>query len=700
MALRATSRSIVIVTILAALVIQPIFWVPVEAQGQKDGRALVLQQVNELPAKSKRFALVIGVDEYQDEQISRLSGAGNDAKALAGALVRYAGFPADQVILLASDQPRQRQPNRGNILQYLSNLRGIVPEDGLLVVSFAGHGVEREGRGFLCPSDARVGGSIALLESTGVAVDTVREWIRQTGVKQVLVILDACRNDPSGRGEAENRLTDSFAERFNFDVRNKEVTAFATLYATDVGHVAYEYKEKKQGYFTWALVEGLKGGAANEKGEVTLGGLVKYLQEQVPKRVHLDLGQGKSQRPYATVGGYKADELVISKPLGAAPATTDVSTVDPAALELEFWNSTKNSPNVDDFKEYLAKYPDGTFAGLARNRVKALETPERSDEARPNTNAEPGPREPEPRLGGLPLHSFEFEIVTVNEKGTIADRRKGQSRFFDEQVNGIDLAVVEIPGGTFLMGSSDSEAGRVRMEYERVGRSPEDASKYSRLAVPQHSVSVQTFYMGKYEVTQAQWRAVSRLPKVNRELAITPSAFKGDNLPVEGVSWEDAMEFCERLSRATGRDYRLPTEAEWEYACRGGTGTTFYLGDTITPELVNYNGYFPYGSATRGAYRQKTTTVGSLGYPNAFGLYDMHGSVWEWCMDYWHESYNRAPADGSSWETGGDASLRVLRGGSWMSFAVDCRSTYRVNAGPNARFNYFGFRVVAGARTR
>ena len=694
MALHATSRAIVIAMILAALVALPIS-VRVEAHRQQDNRALVVQQVKELPANSKRFALVIGVDEYQDEQISPLSGAGNDAKALADALVRYAGFPADQVILLASDQPKQRQPNRGNILQYLSNLRGIVPEDGLLAVSFAGHGVERGGRGFLCPSDARIGGSIALLESTGVAVDTVREWIRETGVKQVLIILDACRNDPSGRGEAENRLTDSFAQRFNFDVRNKEVTAFATLYATDVGHVAYEYKEKKQGYFTWVLVEGLKGGAANEKGEVTLGGLVKYLQEQVPKRVRLDMGQEKSQRPYATVGGYKADELVISIPGSVAPATTAVSAVDPAANELEFWNSIKNSSDVGNFKEYLAKYPNGAFAGLARNRIKALEAAEKSDAAPPNTGPKPSESEAKPGLGGLALHSFEFEIVTVNSKGSITDRRKGQSRFCDEQVNGIDLALVEIPGGTFLMGNIDSETDQVRKEYQRVGRNLEDASKYSRWEVPQHSVSVPAFYMGKYEVTQAQWRAVSRLPKVNRDLAIDPSTFKGDTLPVEGVSWEDGVEFCARLSLATGRAYRLPTEAEWEYACRGGMSTTFSLGDTITPELVNYNGFYPYGSAAKGTYRQKTTTVGSVGYPNAFGLYDMHGNVWEWCMDLWHESYNRAPADGSSWERGGDASLRVLRGGSWMSFAGDCRSAYRVNASPDARFNYFGFRVVA-----
>jgi len=278
MILTMTSRVFLIFGTLAAVVFLPNY-LQVKAQRQEN-RDLRVQEVKELPAKWKRFALIIGVDEYQDEQISRLSGATNDAKALAGALVRYAGFPADQVILLASDQPQQRQPNRGNILQYLSNLTGMVPKDGLLLVSFAGHGVDRAGRGYLCPSDARIGGNIALLESTAVPVDTVREWIRETGVKQVLIILDACRNNPSGRGGEENRLTDSFAQRFNFDVRNKEVSAFATLYATDVGHVAYEYKEKNQGYFTWTLVEGLKGGAANEKGEVTLGGLVSICKSR------------------------------------------------------------------------------------------------------------------------------------------------------------------------------------------------------------------------------------------------------------------------------------------------------------------------------------------------------------------------------------------------------------------------------------
>lgn len=261
-------------------------------------------------------------------------------------------------------------PTRGNILRRLSNLRGIVPADGLLLLSFAGHGIERGGRGFLCTTDAQLNGDLALLEDTAISVETMHERIRQMGVRQVVIILDACRNDPSGRGEGENRLTDSFARKFNFDVRNKEVTAFATLYATDVGHVAYEYKEQHQGYFTYLLVEGLKGGAANERGEVTLGGLVRYLQEQVPKQVGLDLGQEKLQKPYAKTEGYKADELVVSI---IERATPDKPAVDTGANEREFWSSIKGNSDPEDFKAYLEKYPSGIFATLARNKLRSLE---------------------------------------------------------------------------------------------------------------------------------------------------------------------------------------------------------------------------------------------------------------------------------------------------------------------------------------
>lgn len=310
----------------------------VRAQGQTDGRGLKLQStapVKTLPGSPKRYALVIGVDQYADTQITTLGGASNDARTLANALVQYAGFPSDQVTLLASDQPVERQPTRGNILRRLSNMAAVIPADGLLLISFAGHGIERDGQAFLLPSDSQVSNDVDLLEQTAINVTQVKERIKKIGVTQVLMILDACRNDPVGRANADNPLTPAYTRGFNFDVRNREVQAFATLYATEVGHRAYEFKEKKQGYFTWLLVEAMRGGAANEKGEVTLAGLVRYLQERVPKRVLQDLGPGKTQKPFAIIEGYRADELVIAVPGTKAAAemagTHEISTPQASA---------------------------------------------------------------------------------------------------------------------------------------------------------------------------------------------------------------------------------------------------------------------------------------------------------------------------------------------------------------------------------
>jgi hypothetical protein len=333
-----------------------------------------VNQVSALPVSAKRWALVIGVDKYQDPQISPLKGSDNDARLIADALVRYAGFPRDQVILLSTDQPAERQPTRVNILRRLSNLSTAVPKDGLLLVSFAGHGMERSGQAFLLPSDAQISDQISFLEETAISMNRVKERIKETGVGQVVVLLDACRNDPGGRADAPNPLSNAYTNAFNFDVRNREVQAFATVYATGIGQRAYEYTEKKQGYFSWAVVEGLKGGAANEKGEITLSQLVKYVQDTVPKRLAIDLGSTKQQRPFAMIEGYRADELVVAVTNSASNTASSnapgMTMVDPAAIELSFWESIKSSTNPDDFKAYLDKYPDGQFAALAKSRAQ------------------------------------------------------------------------------------------------------------------------------------------------------------------------------------------------------------------------------------------------------------------------------------------------------------------------------------------
>ncbi len=246
--------------------------------------------------------------------------------------------------------------------------------------------------------------------------------------------------------------------------------------------------------------------------------------------------------------------------------------------------------------------------------------------------------------------------------------------------NGVTLDMVSIPGGSFMMGSPQREGT--------------DAEK------PQHEVVVQPFFMGKYPVTQKQWRAIASLPKVNHVLNPDPSYFKGDDLPVEIVSWEDAVEFCARLSKQKGgKEYRLPTEAEWEYACRSGTTTPFYFGETITWDLANYNARYIYANEPSREHRRKTNPVGSFP-PNAFGLYDMHGNVWEWCKDDFHNNYDGAPTDGSAWLSG-PSNTQVIRGGSWDVNPRYCRSAYRYNFTPANRVDDIGFRVVcvAGSTT-
>ncbi|MEQ8971718.1 MAG: formylglycine-generating enzyme family protein [Coleofasciculus sp. C1-SOL-03] len=265
----------------------------------------------------------------------------------------------------------------------------------------------------------------------------------------------------------------------------------------------------------------------------------------------------------------------------------------------------------------------------------------------------------------------------------IVKRRQRQAQYFSEDLgNGIFLDMVAIPGGTFLMGSPETEEGHRDSES------------------PQHPVTVPPFFMGKYPVTQAQWRAVAHLPQVDKELDPDPSRFKGADQPVEGVSWYDCAEFCARLSQYTGRDYRLPNEAEWEYACRAGTTTPFHFGETITTDLANYNGNSTFGEGHKGEYREQTTPVGSFQVASAFGLFDMHGNVWEWCADHWHDSYEGAPSDGQAWlldNNKNENHYRLMRGGSWYAFPRNCRCAYRLRNTPDYGNNTVGCRVVCGA---
>jgi len=281
------------------------------------------------------------------------------------------------------------------------------------------------------------------------------------------------------------------------------------------------------------------------------------------------------------------------------------------------------------------------------------------------------------------LQSFTFEVVTVDKRGKEIDRRQGQAQYFSEDLgNGVTLDMVAIPGGTFLMGSPATEEGHRDNES------------------PQHPVTIQPFCMGKYPVTQAQWQAVANLPQVNQTLDPDPSRFKGSDRPVDRVSWYDCVEFCSRLSHYTGRDYRLPSEAKWEYACRAGTTTPFHFGETITTDLANYDGNYTYGEGHKGKYREQTTPVGSFQVANSFGLFDMHGNLWEWCADHWHDSYQDAPSEGQAWLIDGNENENyycLLRGGSWINFPGLCRCALRYRVDSVGTSYIIGFRIVCDA---
>ncbi|MBR8839317.1 MAG: SUMF1/EgtB/PvdO family nonheme iron enzyme [Stigonema ocellatum SAG 48.90 = DSM 106950] len=417
--------------------------------------------------------------------------------------------------------------------------------------------------------------------------------------------------------------------------------------------------------------------------EVFMSGLLRLPQEDTnPNYIEYEFIEGVRELLLDSVPISKTTEVLekVSEFI-AERVGLSVTDFEARLLTSQGENSPENA-NIRPFaqlKAQVLRRLGGVYADLAEKLDPANKTPADNNGTK----------------------FFEFDVLTVNAQGQEIKREKGQASYYTEQLgDSITLEMVAIPGGKFMMGSPEGEG------Y--------DSEK------PQHEVTVQPFFMGKYPVTQAQWRVIAALPRVNRDLDPDPSRFKGDNRPVESVSWYDAVEFCARLSRKTGREYRLPSEAEWEYACRAGTTTPFHFGETITDKLANYHANVTFADEPKGEYREQTTPVGNFP-PNAFGLYDMHGNILEWCADAWHENYQGAPVDGSEWsdndnqkEEGigtrisnlwnrirgnpeiakNENDYRLLRGGSWDHNPENCRSAFRNRNAPDDVVAYIGFRVV------
>jgi formylglycine-generating enzyme required for sulfatase activity/uncharacterized caspase-like protein len=693
-----------------------------------------------------KVALLIGVSEYETG-LNPLPGAVKDVEAMQRVLghPEMGGFAEENITVLKNPQ---RQAIEDAIYRLFDNRQ----KDDLLLFYFSGHGVKDEsGKLYLSTCKTRKNNG-KLVKPSAVAASTLHESINESKSQRQVVILDCCFSGAIAKGMT---IKDDGSVNVQEQLGGK---GRAILTSSTSTQYSFEQENSELSIYTQYMVEGIEKGAADldDDGWISVDELHDYASSKVR-----EAAPAMTPEFYPVQDGYR---IRLAKSPKDDPKVKYRKEVEGIAFENEGEISPINRSYLNELRNGLRLQSQETDAiesevlepyrqrreklqryeqiftdairqqyPLSKNDCNGLKRLQQTLRLRDEDvalierrivrqrqrfsavqlltrqqflklaglggagftvamffrafqgNSPPKPTTPQKATTKKPLIKvFDFDVVTVGW-GKATNRKQAQAKFFSEYLDKeIALEMVSIPGGKFLMGSPESEQGRSDSES------------------PQHSVTIQPFFMGKFAVTQAQWHIVAGLPKVKIDLKPDPSNFKGANRPVEGVSWHDAVEFCGRLSKETGHKYRLPSEAEWEYACRAGTTTPFHFGKTITTDLANYNGNEIYGAGAKGIYREQTRQVGS--FPaNPFGLYDMHGNVWEWCADHWYDSYERAPKDGSAWidSEAVKNSIRVLRGGSWSDHPGNCRSACRLNYDATFGDSAFGFRVVcAAARTQ
>jgi formylglycine-generating enzyme required for sulfatase activity len=619
---------------------------------------------------AKNWVIAIGINEY--DNLKPLKYAKKDAEAIKAWCEGEGGFDRGGIFLFTEDSPPipasppiPTQLTHGRLKRFLQRQfqTPLLNSGDNLWFFFAGHGRRDQDKDYLMLPDSDPGN----VRETAVSVDYVTERLRRSGADNVVLLLDACRDEDSRGG---------------LGIGEEEYQGVITFYSCTANQQSWEIDELQQGSFTHTLLEGLR--RQGEANCATVERLDEYLRRQVEK-INARYGKPR-QNPYLKAEPPHKLYFILLEQVAT------LKDVQPLKYQASL---AENRGDLD-----LAEQLWIRVLGASRGDLDAIEAIKRI--ARRQSQSSSIPTAPEPvrqsegNRSSTPkpsqengLKVFNFEIVEVNAKGEQIKKESKQSQYFSQDLgNDITLEMVAIPGGTFTMGTEDEEIERLVKKF--------DWQYFSR-EKPQHQVTLPSFYMGKYPITQAQWQAIAATAKIDIDLETNPSNFTGNELPVERVTWYQATEFCKRLSRETKQEYRLPSEAEWEYACRAGTTTPFYFGETITGKLANYDASNTYADEPKGEYRKETTPVGQFP-PNAFGLYDMHGNVWEWCADTWHDNYDGAPRDGSVWTKNGNDNRSPLRGGSWFDLPYSCRSAFRFYYDRRGFINsYDGFRVVCGA---
>ncbi len=660
----------------------------------------------------RKVALLIGVGQYaEDSGLRSLQCPMNGIAAVEGLLRdgNIGGF--DEVIALPN-------PDVGTARSRIGEVFGGLAKDDLALFYFTGHGIKDMGGDFYLTTKAtQLFADGRLNPGTALEADFIRRVIGSSYAQRKGIILDCC----FGAAFADGFLTmDDGTVDVNAQLGGE---GWVVLTAATSRNYALEQDGEPLSVYTRYLVEGLKTGTAAPEGQdyISVQNLYDYVRAKVKTAA-------PTMEP-AIFNGHQGGDIVLARATLGDPERRYRKELETKIRQGHFRHNQfrpATRANLDILRNQLAltaeraqaleqevlqpyrekqqhieRYATTLQAEIAfafpldTEALRELRTLQKrlnltDDDLRPaianalhNTLHQNAPA---PLLKSFlsDAPTYWFEVVTVNPEGEVANKTIKTAEYFREDLaNGVTLDLVKIPGRTLTMGSPKDEKGR-----DWYGKFV-DSLKGVDVEGPQHRVTVPEFWLGKYPVTQAQYQAT---------MGQNPSHFtdNGANRPVEQVSWRDAVAFCEKLSQQTGRTYRLPSEAEWEYACRAGTTTPFYFGETISPDLANYDGNYTYGDGPKGIYREQTTKVGQFP-PNTFGLYDMHGNVWEWCADHWHDSYDGAPVDGSAWLVPGESeSRRILRGGSWLDFPEVCRSALRDRDAPDLIGSGVGFRVVCG----
>lgn len=455
----------------------------VGAQDDQRGRASrQMGQVSSWPPREKRFAIIIGVRDYSDQRISPLIAPNEDAHLLYDALVKYADFPRDNVTLLATDKSSQYQPTRPIIIEYLSNLKRLLPPDSLLLVAFSGHGIEVDGQAFLLGADARLNENLKVLKDTAISWNEIMDYISDSGARQVVMLLDACRNDPrSARSTPRpNQITQLYSRGIGLNAQKGKVGVYAKLLAASLGEQAWEDAEKGQGLFMGAVVDGISGAAANDDGKVTLAALIKYIKGEVSLRARR---KGLTQTPSEEIVNYDANQLVIAevepapKPAPPPAAPADTMAAFQPNFELKYWESVDKANDLAEYEAYLKRYPNGQYSDLAKIRIARLKkppaaaAPPTSASVQPNAQPQPvaqqtSPQVKEPPAKREPKPEDRPPVDTKAEADKQAElMRQAQAQKQAEMQKQAQLEQVEQAYWKSIMSGSDPEAFK---EYLRL----------------------------------------------------------------------------------------------------------------------------------------------------------------------------------------------------------------------------------------